>query len=147
MPRKVVEAALFISPRPLSLSELAEIARTDVETVEQIVEELSKEFGEGRGIVLERVGNAVRLYVPDDVFPLVRHLSPVPEFDGQELRVVAYIAREGAVLRSTLRKLFGRAADRAVEKLKGMGAVVVRRKGRTYEIRKTKVFDDYFVAP
>jgi len=146
-PRRIIEAALFISPRPLSISELADLAKTTPETVDTILSELEKEFSEGRGIVLERIGNAVRFYVPDDVFPFVKHLSPVPEFSEREVRVIAYIASKGTVLRSELRKMFGSASDKAIEKLRALGAISVRKKGKTLEIKKTSVFDRYFVAP
>lgn len=146
-PRRIVEAALFISPRPLTIAELAEIAGADEETVEKIVGDLEREFTEDRGISLERIGNAVRLYVPPDVFPLVRHLTPLPEFSEWEARVIGYIAQKDAVLRSELRKKFGRRADSVIEKLRSLGAIVTKKRGRTLEIRKTRLFHRYFIVP
>ncbi len=146
-PKRIVEAALFISPRPLTIAELARIAATDEETIEKIIKELEEEFTEHRGIALERIGNAFRFYVPSDVFPLVKHLTPLPEFTEKEARVIGYIAQRDTVLRSELRKKFGKSADSVIEKLKSLGVIVTKKRGKTLEIKKTKLFNQYFITP
>ncbi len=143
-PRRIVEAALFLSPRPLSIGELAKIAGVSPEDVQRILDALSSRYSNSdSAIILERFANAVRMYVAPDVFPYVKDLAAVPEFTKRELEIVAYIAMKGTVLRSELKKMYS-GADRVIEKLRSLGAVVVRRKGKTYEIKKTELFDRYF---
>jgi len=143
-PRKLVEAALFLSPRPLSLAELSKIAGVPPSDVQKILDELEEHYSSSdSALVLERFANAVRLYVSPDVFPYVKDLAAVPEFSKRELEIVAYIAMKGSVLRSELKKMYS-GADRVVEKLRSLGAVILRRKGKTYEVKKTEFFDRYF---
>ena len=143
-PRKIIEAALFLSPRPLTYRELSEIAGVQPEEVDPILNEIADACAQmGSSIVLERFANAARLYVASDVFPYVKKLAAVPEFTPKELEVVAYLAMRGSATRSELRKITSR-ADSAVDKLRSLGAVIVRRKGKTLEIKKTELFDRYF---
>ncbi len=143
-PRKIIEAALFLSPRPLTYRELADLAGISPSEVDAILSEISDSLSAaGSSIVLERFANAARLYVSKDVFPYVRMLAAVPEFTPKELEVVAYIAMKGSATRADLRKITSR-ADSAIDKLRSLGAVVVRRRGRTVEVRKTDLFDRYF---
>jgi len=143
-PRKIIEAALFLSPRPLTYRELSEIAGVQPEEVDPILNEIADAYAQmGSSIVLERFANAARLYVASDVFPYVKKLAAVPEFTPKELEVVAYLAMRGSATRSELRKITSR-ADSAVDKLRSLGAVIVRRKGKTLEIKKTELFDRYF---
>ena len=143
-PRKIIEAALFLSPRPLTYRELAELAGIDPSDVSAILDDIARAYESCESaLVLERFVNAARLYVAPDIFPYVRKLAAVPEFTPKELEVVAYIAMKGGATRSELRKITSR-ADSAVDKLRSLGAVVVRRKGKTLEVRKTDLFDRYF---
>ncbi|GEM_PF-5673996 len=142
--RRIVEAALFLSPRPLTVRELSQRAGVSPSDILKILDDIGKRFSDvDSALVLERFGSAVRLYVAPDVLPLVRDLAAVPEFSDRELEVVAYIALKGSVLRSELRKLY-RSADRVIEKLRSMGAIITKKKGRTVEVRKTELFDRYF---
>lgn len=143
-PRKIVEAALFLSPRPLGLAELSRIAGVSPEEVKKILDDISARYRSvDSAIVLERFATAARLHVSPDVLPHVKDLAAVPEFTKRELEVVAYIAVKGTALRSELKKIYS-GADRVIEKLRSLGAVVLRRKGRTYEVKKTELFDRYF---
>ncbi len=143
-PRKIIEAALFLSPRPLTYRELSELAGVQPEEIDTILSEIADSYARiGSSIVLERFANAARLYVAPDVFPYVKKLAAVPEFTPKELEVVAYLAMRGSATRSELRKITSR-ADSAVDKLRSLGAVIVRRKGKTLEIKKTELFDRYF---
>ncbi len=143
-PRKIIEAALFLSPRPLTYRELADLAGVQPEDIDTILSEIADSYSKAdSAIILERFANAARLYVAPDVFPYVKRLAAVPEFTPKELEVVAYIAMRGSATRSELRKITSR-ADSAVDKLRSLGAVIVRRKGKTLEIKKTELFDRYF---
>jgi chromosome segregation and condensation protein ScpB len=143
-PKKIIEAALFLSPRPLTYRELSERAGIPADQVDSILSELAEKYNSiDSALVIERFGNAARIYVSDEVFPFVRDLAAVPEFTKKELEIVAYIAMKGTVTRSELRNINTR-ADAAVDKLRSLGAVVVRKKGKTLEIKKTELFDRYF---
>lgn len=143
-PRKLVEAALFLSPRPLGLAELSRITGISSDEIPAVLEEISSRYESiDSALVLERIATAVRLYVSPDIFPHVKDLAAVPEFSQRELKVVAHIAVNGTALRSELKKVYS-GADRVIEKLRTLGAVVLRKKGKTYEVRKTEIFDRYF---
>ena len=143
-PRKIVEAALFLSSRPLGISELSKIAGVSPDDIRSILDDISSRYESiDSAIVLERITTAVRLYISKDVFPYVKDLAAVPEFSKRELDIVAHIAVKGTILRSELKKLYS-GADRVIDKLRALGAVILRRKGRTYEVKKTELFDRYF---
>lgn len=128
----------------MSVAELSKIAGISPKEVNPILEDLSQRYASiDSALVLERFANAVRLYVSSDIFPHVKDLAAVPEFSKRELEIVAYIAMKGTVLRSELKKMYA-GADRVIEKLRSLGAVVLRRKGKTYEVKKTELFDRYF---
>ncbi|MDN5358452.1 MAG: segregation and condensation protein [Candidatus Diapherotrites archaeon] len=143
-PRRIIEAALFLSPRPLSIAELSKLADVPPHEVAKILDDLESRYRSiDSALVFERLANAVRLYVHPDVFPHVKELAAVPEFTKRELEVVAYLAVHGSATRPQLRKIYSN-ADRVVDKLRSLGAVIVRKSGKTYEIKKTELFDRYF---
>ena len=144
-PERIVEAALFISPRPLTEEELCELVGVDADALHVILRRIRERL-EGSVLIIEQIGKTYRMYVAPDVFPYVKNLAGVPEFTQGELKVIAYIASKNAVLRSELRKKF-RSTDSALKKLSSLGLISMRKKGNTYEIKKTPLFDRYFTPP
>ncbi len=137
-----VEAVLFLSPRPMTPSEIAELLNTSEEDVLRAIEELKRRY-EGTALTVEEFLGAYRLGIREEYVSLAKKLGLLPEFTRGELRAIALIMKKGEVKLSELRKRFSH-VNELLEKLRRYGFVVTRKKGRTVFVRKTKVMDSYF---
>ena len=142
-PRKIIEAALFLSPRPLTTKELAEIAGCDPDTVLKSISEIESSLkGAGSALIVERIGNAFRLSVDPEVYPFVAHLAPLPEFSRSELKVLAELAVKGKVPLSRVKKVRG--WEGFLKKVLNLGIARKVRSGRATYLVKTPLFEKYF---
>ncbi len=141
--KKIVEAALFLSPRPLTLKELADLAKAKPEDILAAIDVLRSELEErGSALVVEQIGNAYRLSVSPEVYPYVAHLSPVPEFSKAELRLLAEMAVEGKIPMSRVKRL--KNWEQFLEKVLKLGVVRREKKGKAVYLVKTPLFEKYF---
>jgi segregation and condensation protein B len=143
--KALVEAALFMSVKPLSLSELSKIANEDEEKVLAVLEELSKELErEDRGIYLVRMGDKFKLYVKPEYIRFVRHLTPYSDMKKGLLRVLALVAYKNGITQSEIVKIIGNRTYEYVKELESRGLIRTVKQGRTKVLVPTKEFAQYF---
>ena len=128
----IVEAALFISGRPLSDEELAKIARVPTDLISEAVSSL-RSYYQGRSITIERRPSGWYMTVRPEFQEVVGKLAPKPELSRAELKTLAVLLEKGGMFLSDLARIRGTSAYRHVKKLKREGLVGVRRKdGKMY---------------
>lgn len=131
-PELIIEAALFISGRPLSDEELARIAKIPAEHVSELVESL-KSYYEGRSITIEKRPSGWYMTVRPEFQEIVGRLAPKPELSRAELKTLAVLLERGGMFLSDLAKIRGSSAYRHVRRLRKEGLIGVRRKdGKMY---------------
>ncbi len=143
----LVEAALYVTGRPLDLRELGSVMGTRSKKKVRPVVRAVKESYDARGGPLEI------LELPDERFVLqlkpqftdkVRRLATRPLLTPGPLRTLSYIAFRQPVTQSQVASVRGPHVYTHIRMLESMGLIKNERFGRTKLLRTTKSFSDYF---
>jgi segregation and condensation protein B len=128
-----VEALLFLSPEPVTASELAEAIEVSEEEVARAVDELEESLSAGeRGVRVRRVAGGVTLAAVPDAEAAARRLlgkprtPPLTQAQAEVLAIVAYLQ---PVSRPEIARIRGVASDSAVSSLTERG--LIEERGRT----------------
>ncbi|MBI2675035.1 MAG: SMC-Scp complex subunit ScpB [Candidatus Aenigmarchaeota archaeon] len=144
MEKQLVEAALFMSPKPLKIEEIGRIAGiSSLGYVRQLLEEIRKEY-EGRGIEIIQTHEGWQMQARQDLQPKVSHLSPYADLSEGCKRTLALIAYREPVRQAEIIRIQGNKAYAYVKQLEKMGLVRGAEKGNTKILGLTKEFDAYF---
>lgn len=142
---KVMEAALFMGGKGLSIEELGKISSVPLLKVREYLPELVDEFN-ARDSALEMVEDAggYRMRVRSPFDEKVSHLAGVGELNPAEMKTLAFIAYKQPLLQSHLVQVRSNTAYEHLQKLVETGFVSREPRGRTYILRTTKKFAEYF---
>ncbi len=144
--KKTIEAALFMSPKPLPLQELAGVCKIpELAVVETSAMELMKEFN-SRDSALEIVKEVegYRMRVKPEFDQNVTHLAASSELSKAIMKTLAYIAFKQPVKQSQVIKFRSSKAYEEIKILEEKGFISRERSGLTYNVRTTKKFLEYF---
>ena len=124
---RTVEALLVVASQPLSVEELADVARDDIERIETALRLLSERYREGRsGIVLEHVAGGWAFRAARDAADACARMFERPIERGLSqaaLETLAIIAYLGPVSRPEIARIRGVAADSVVAGLVERGLI------------------------
>ena len=144
--RGLIEAALFLSPEPLTRRRLAKIlGGTSLAYVDRILEEIKAEFDvptHGFELLIED-GRAF-LQVKRPYVDRVAHLAPQQDIPRPVLRTLAMIAYNNPLTQADLIKVRGNKAYGHVAELLERGLIRVEPQGRTLLLSVTDEFLRYF---
>ena len=144
--RNLVEAALFLSPEPLTRRRLAKIlGGTALAYVDRILEELKAEFdAPTHGIELLVEDGRAFLQVKRPYVDRVAHLAPQQDISRPVLRTLATIAYNNPLTQADLIKVRGNKAYGHVTELLERGLIRAEPQGRTLLLSVTDEFLRYF---
>ncbi|QQR92303.1 MAG: SMC-Scp complex subunit ScpB [Candidatus Iainarchaeum archaeon] len=144
---KVMEAALFMSSKGLSIEELGNTANLPLMKARELIPELVDGFN-ARGSALEIVEDlgGYRMKVRSPFDEKVNHLAGGTELSAGEMKTLAFIAYKQPLIQSQLVQVRSNTAYEHLQRLVEMGFVSKEPKGRTYLLRTTKKFSEYFGA-
>jgi chromosome segregation and condensation protein ScpB len=144
-PRRVIEAALYLSNKPLPYAELALLAKCKVKEAGELCLALAQEFDErGSSLrVLNEAGSA-RLEVRPEFLSRVASLSRNLELSRKATRMLALIANKNGILQSELRKYFRGEIYAYVRELKDREYLTSEKRGNTRHLKPTKKFHENF---
>jgi segregation and condensation protein B len=140
-----IEALLFASGTPLSVSELTEKAGApDFRAVQHALRYLVRAYG-GRqtSVEIRRVGDRYALQLKEAYLPDVQAVQPV-EIAPKTLKALTLIAYHQPMLQSFLVKMVGDSAYAEVQELRNLGLIRADPKGSTLELTTTARFSEYF---
>lgn len=142
---KTMEAALFMGGKGLSVEELGKIANVPLLKTREYLPELVDKFN-ARDSALEIVEDAggYRMRVRSPFDEKVSHLAGVGELNPAEMKTLAFIAYKQPLLQSHLVQVRSNTAYDHLQKLVETGFVSREPRGRTYVLRTTKKFAEYF---
>ncbi len=151
MPSKVdaavlrVEAVLFASGKPLSVSELTEaIGAGDHRVVRHALRTLLGAYDHRQtALEVRRVGDRYALQLREEFVPTVQAVTPV-EMAPRTLKTLTLIAYHQPILQSHLVRMSGDTAYEEVQRLRGMGLIRTDPKGSTLELTTSRRFAEYF---
>ncbi len=140
--RNLVEAALFVAGRPLSLDELESIVGPDVD-IEELVELLIADYHEKGAIEVAQNGEDVVMQVKAEYADAVRSIAQ-RDLETPVLRTLAVIAYHQPITQSNVAEIRGNKAYGHVHQLEARKFVEATPHGRTRMLRTTKTFVEYF---
>ncbi|MEE9323123.1 MAG: SMC-Scp complex subunit ScpB [Candidatus Aenigmarchaeota archaeon] len=143
MPKKLIEAALFMSSRSMTSKEISKITGFPQDCVEQRLEELRKEY-EGKGIEVVHNPDGWGMRVKTDLLPKVAHLTPYSELRDGHKRTLALIAYKEPIKQSEIIRIQGNKAYSYIKLLIKKGLIKSEKEGRTRILMLTKEFERYF---
>lgn len=144
--KKLIEAALFMSPKAIPLDDLKKTIETDdLNEVDAIAIELLDEFN-SRDSALEiaKLENSLQMRVKKEFESRVAGLASGQLFHKGIMKTLALIAFKQPIKQSDLIKYRNVKAYDHIARLLLEGFISKEAKGRTYVIKTTKKFLDYF---
>jgi len=143
---KILEAALFMSPKPLTLDELNSIAQNQsrLETKAMMAELIN--FYSSRKSALEVVELPVgyQMRVKEDYEDYVSHFAQNTMFNRGVMKTLAFIAYKQPISQSVVVKYRNNKAYDHLKLLFDEGMIKKESKGRTFVLTTTSKFIEYF---
>ncbi len=142
--KQLVEAALFMTPRPLKEEDLSRITRIgSLGTIRELLAELEKEYAE-RGIRVMKTVEGWEMQVAPQLLPSVAKLAPYSNLSEGCKRTLALVVYNEPMPQADLIKIQGNKAYAYVKKLAKMGLIRAEKVGRTKNLHLTSEFEAYF---
>lgn len=120
-----LEALLFVSSRPLTVSELASLLELEAPLVEAALEQLQEQLDRSRGLTLRRIAGGVQLVTrPEYADTVARLFAPRQvNLSNAGLEVLAIVAYQQPVTRAEIDEIRGVKSERAVRTLVEYGLI------------------------
>lgn len=145
-PRRLIEAALFMSSRELSIPELKKLTGiASAGHVKAIADELIEDYKKGgSAIEIVEINGAYSMRVREEFLPSVKQFAQESEISHSALRTLSYIARHNGILKSEVVKRMGTGIYDDVKELVQSGFLLQRKFGRSSKLFLTDKFRSYF---
>ncbi len=144
MQKRLLEAALFMSPKPLAVDELVKITGTDsAAQLQGLITELRQDYQQ-RGMVINETPFGYQMQVHYELLPKVSHLTPYADLSEGCKRTLALAVYKEPITQSEVIKIQGNKAYAYVKTLEDMDLVKAERYGRTKLLKLTAEFERYF---
>ncbi|MBI2669356.1 SMC-Scp complex subunit ScpB [Candidatus Woesearchaeota archaeon] len=145
---KKMEAVLFAVGKEITAERLASLCSLDVTEVESIVNDLIAEYGaRDQSLHIVKKDQGWKLTVKDEFVPLVSSIVSSTELERPLMETLAVIAWRYPVLQSDVVKLRNASAYDHMKQLEERGFVEKEKFGRSFKIKLTKKFFEYFDLP
>lgn len=139
-----IEAALFVTGKPLQLDQLAEIVEADKDLTEMATVELIQDYAFRQDCALEIDDtDGYILQIREEHADVVNKMMPL-ELSAAVVRTLSAIAIKSPILQSDLIELRGSTAYDHIGDLLARKLISKRRKGRSFMLNTTDHFDQYF---
>lgn len=143
--KKLIEAALFISSRAMSIEEFRTLTGIGaLGYLQTVVDELKKDY-QDRAIEILEIDGKYTMQVRTDYLQRVKQFAQDIEISKSALRTLAYLSKNDGILKSTLVKKIGTKVYEDVRELVEAGFVKAHKAGRTKKLTLTEKFKKYFV--
>jgi segregation and condensation protein B len=143
----LVEAALYVTGRPLDLNELCSVLKTRSKNkARKLVKMLMKEYTNRNTSleILELKDERCVLQLKTEFTPYVKKLVKKPLLSTGPLKTLAYIAYRQPVSQKRVAEMRGHHSYGHIKQLKEMDLIIGERRGRSTFLRTTEYFADYF---
>ena len=140
-----IEAVLFVTANPMTISEISEVLEVEEKDVEEALLNLMFDYSSSDGALEIDDENGYILQVKKEHLDIVEKLCPV-ELRPAVLKTLSVIALKEPIRQAYLKELRGSEAYEHVSELLEKG-LITRTKdpnGRSYNLRTTKKFNEYF---
>jgi segregation and condensation protein B len=146
--QKKVEAVIFAVGKEITTKRIASLCSLEVQEVDKIMKGLMKHYSEmDNALKVVQMDNGWKLTVEDEHLPLVSNIVSSTELDRPLMDTLAVIAWRYPIIQSEIIKLRGSGAYEHMRMLEEQGFVAKERFGRTYKVKLTQKFFEYFDLP
>ncbi|MEM3781742.1 MAG: SMC-Scp complex subunit ScpB [Candidatus Micrarchaeaceae archaeon] len=144
--KNLVEAALFMSSKALSVEEIAKvIGLGSLGQVDACLRQLVEEYkNRNAALEIEQISGKYLLTVKQEYASKVSSLASGPEISKGALRLLAYISKNNGILQSDLVKAFGQSTYERIKELAEKEFVSSKKQGRSKKLFVTDKFREYF---
>ncbi len=141
-----IEALLFACGRKISIPELAELlGMSRTELIKEALEELKQEYNtRTTPLMIIDEGEEWKLTVREKYIDLVRKINPNTELTKSLMETLAVIAWKQPIMQSEVIGIRTNKAYDHIEELEKIGFLNKHKHGRTYLLKLTQKFFDYF---
>lgn len=143
---RIVEAALFMSSKPLGAPELGKLLGVAAPGyVSQRLDELKARYADSNGAIeIVEEGGKHYMRLKQQYSGYVKDFTSQGEISKHALRTLAYISKNEGVLKSRLCKALGSTIYSDIHELVEKGFVAQKRSGRSTSVSTTPKFKAYF---
>ena len=148
--KALVEAALFVAGRPLSIKELSKaLGIRSHDYLEKLIELIAAEYAERKSAieVVRVLGDKYVMQVKQEYSQRVIYLMPKPDLRTGELKTLALIAYLQPIEQSKIVKLRGSQAYEHIKRLLQMGLIYAEPYERTRLLGTTQKFAELYGFP
>jgi segregation and condensation protein B len=150
--KSIIESLLFVNERPIELAELSEIVDTDKKTLENILEELTREYNERScGISIVKVAGGYQMCSSPANEPWVKEMyreRGKQKLTVASLETLAIIAYKQPITRMEIESIRGVNIDGVTKNLTDWGLIKIEGRkevpGRPFLYITTRKFLEYF---
>lgn len=142
--KEMIEALLFAKTRGLTVPELKKLIKTKENKVLEALKDLKGEYERrNTGLLIVNEGEKWKMRMKQEFSDCTTEVVPM-EMRKSVLETLAVIAWKGPVKQSLVVKMRGNKAYGHIKMLLEDGFVVQEPFGKTYKLKITPVFEDYF---
>jgi segregation and condensation protein B len=142
---RLAEAALFMSPRPLTLAELSRLVGVAEGDAAAMLNALQAEYDSHAGAIRIALNDgAYSMQLRDEYAERVAHFAQEAEISRGALKTLALISKHAPVQQSKIVKALGGRVYEHVAELEEKGFLNAEKKGRTRLLKLTQKFKEYF---
>ncbi len=144
--KALLEAALFMSPDPLTLNALLKVTEiASKKELKDLLEQIKQEYDiDTKGIELAITQEGYQFKVKDNFINQVSSLTPHSDLTGGMLRTLGLVALRQPMAQSKIVKIQGNKSYGYIKKLEKKGLVISEKVSKTKILRTTKEFERYF---
>ena len=143
----IVEAALYVSGRPLDLKTVGSVLGTrSYRKVKSLISDLAEKYSKLDGAleIIELQDERYVMQLRNDYLQEVKRLSMRPLVSRATLQTLAYVAFRQPVAQAHVALVRGGAIYGQIRELRKLGLVSTEKLGKTQILKTTDIFSDYF---
>lgn len=143
--KALLEAALFVSDRPLSLEKLTKIVDATQEEIKQMIARIQQDLAKGdRGIEIVETPEGYDIRIKLEYRDSVANLAPFSDLTEGMLRTLSIVTVNQPVKQSVIVHYQGNKAYGYIVQLENKGLIKTEKSGRTKLVTTTDDFEKYF---
>jgi segregation and condensation protein B len=146
--QKKVEAVLFAVGKEITSERIGSLCSLEISEVDKVMEQLQKKYQKANNSLhIIQKENGWKLTVRDQFIPLVSSIVSSTELERPLMETLAVIAWKYPVVQSEIVKMRSPAAYEHMRSLVEQGFISKEKFGRTYKVKLTNKFFEYFDLP
>lgn len=144
--KALVESALFVSDKPISLGKLSEITTLPQEEIKQIIEKIRQDHAKDeKGMDLVETPEGYEFRIKPQYRDKIAKLAPLSDLTEGMLRTLALtVAIKPPVKQSAIVRYQGNKAYGYIDQLEKKGLIKTEKFSRTKVVKLTDEFEKYF---